>query len=99
MQNVFFLRPDKDGKAPIPETITGQLPHFLIDPHTTKLDLPHGKVRLDADMGFLRIDDRFATMKYATTFTCLTDPRLGTDFPYISRVTGGGFPPYNALAK
>jgi hypothetical protein len=27
------------------------------------------------------------------------DPRLGTDFPYISGVMGGGFPPYNALAK
>ena len=35
-------------------------------------------------------------MKYATTFTYLMDPCLKTDFP---RVTGGGFPPYNALAK
>jgi hypothetical protein len=51
---------------------------------------------LDADIGF---SDRFATMRYATTFTCLMDPRLRTDFPYILRVTGGGFPPYNALAK
>jgi hypothetical protein len=41
----------------------------------------------------------FATLKHATTFTCLMDPRLGTDFPYISHVMGGGSPPYNALAK
>jgi hypothetical protein len=65
-QNVFFWRPDKDGKAHIPETIASQLSH-LIDPHATELDLPHGKVMLDADIGF---SDRFATMRYATTFTC-----------------------------
>jgi hypothetical protein len=29
----------------------------------------------------------------------MMDPHLRTDFPYILRVTGGGFPPYNALAK
>lgn len=83
----------------MPQTITSSLSRFVIDPHATELDLPRGKILLDADVEFPRIDDRFATMKYTTTFTCLMDPRLGTDFPYISAVMGGGFPPYNALAK
>jgi carotenoid cleavage dioxygenase-like enzyme len=98
-QNVFFWWPDAAGKAPVPQTITSSLSRFVIDPHTTDLDLPHGEILLDADVEFPRIDDRFATMKYTTTFTCLMDPRLGTDFPYIAGVMGGGFPPYNALAK
>jgi hypothetical protein len=34
----------------------------------------------------------FATLKHATTFTCLMDPRFGADFPYISRVMGGWVP-------
>jgi carotenoid cleavage dioxygenase-like enzyme len=100
-QNVFFWWPDAEGKSPPPQTITSSLSRFLIDPSAPalNLDLPSSEILLPKDVEFPRIDDRFLMTKYTTSFLCLMDPSLGTDFPFISRVMGGGFPPYNALAK
>lgn len=98
-QNVFFWWPDKDGHSPDPRTITNQLRRFTIDYKSETLDLPPGKILFDADVEFPRIDDRLAMRRYNIAFTCLMDHTLGTDWPYISQVMGGGFPPYNSLAK
>jgi len=98
MQNVFFWWPDAEGNAPIPQTISSSLTRFEINPKSTNLDLGHGKILFETDVEFPRIDDRFAMTKHTKAFTCLMDPSLGTDFPFVMRVMGGGFPPYNSLA-
>jgi carotenoid cleavage dioxygenase len=98
-QNVFFWWPDKDGNAPEPSTIHASMQRFVIDPESNDLDLPPGKVIFGKDVEFPRIDDRLAMRKHNVTFTCNTDPSLGTDFPYIMGAMGGGHPVYNSLAK
>lgn len=46
---------------------------------------------------FPRIDDRWAMKKHAHCFFDLMDMNAPTNWPAISGVIGGGFPPYNSL--
>ncbi|KAF8852896.1 carotenoid oxygenase [Acephala macrosclerotiorum] len=95
-KNVFFWWPDAEGNAPNPQEITSNLAQFIIDPHSSSLDL-YPTIILKEDVEFPRIDDRFSMSKHRHTFCDLMDPKLGTDFQAIAPVMGGGYPPYNAL--
>ena len=97
-QNVFFWWPDAEGKAPSPETISADLRRYTIDPQTDKLDLPEPQILSKINCEFPRIDDRFQGRKHSHAFLDIMDPSLGTNFPAIMPVMGGGFAPYNALA-
>lgn len=96
-KNVFFWWPDAEGCAPNPHEITANLTRFTIDPQSTELDLPKPETLLRDDSEFYRIDDRFSMKKHTHCFFDLMDQRLGTDFPAIAPVMGGGHAPYNAL--
>ncbi|KFZ24528.1 hypothetical protein V502_00994 [Pseudogymnoascus sp. VKM F-4520 (FW-2644)] len=96
-KNVFFWWPDAEGGAPDPHEITANLTRFTIDPQSTELDLPEPEILLRDDSEFYRIDDRFSMKKHTHCFFDLMDRKLGTDFPAIAPVMGGGHAPYNAL--
>jgi carotenoid cleavage dioxygenase-like enzyme len=85
-------------KRAIPQAISSSPTRFIIGPKSTNLDLGPGKILFEKIVEFPRIDDRFAMTKHTKAFTCFMDPSLGTDFPFIMQVMGGGFPPYNSLA-
>lgn len=94
---MFFWWPDAEGGAPNPQEIQSKLTRFTIDPNSTDLDLPEPEILLRDDSEFYRIDDRFLMKQHSHCFFDLMDPKLGTDFPAIGPVMGGGFAPYNAL--
>jgi carotenoid cleavage dioxygenase len=96
-KNVFFWWPDANGNAPSPEEIAAKLVRFTFDPRSSDLDLPTSEVIGDDDCEFPHIDDRVAGKKHSHAFMTLMDPSLGTDFPAIVPVMGGGHPPYNSL--
>jgi carotenoid cleavage dioxygenase-like enzyme len=96
--NAFFWWPDKDGNAPNPQDIKTTLNRWTIDPKSEILELADGKQLLHDNAEFFRIDDRYATRKHSKHFFSVMDPSLGTDFPFIMSVMGGGFPLYNSLA-
>ena len=97
-QNVFFWWPDGEGKSPSPETISSDLLRYTIDPQTDKLDLPEPQKLSKTNCEFPRIDDRYQGRKHSHAFLDIMDPSLGTNFPAILPVMGGGLAPYNALA-
>ncbi|KAH8904646.1 carotenoid oxygenase [Coniochaeta sp. PMI_546] len=98
-KNVFFWWPDAEGNAPSPETLHSQLTRITIDPRSNDLELTAANVTvLDRNNSeFYRVDDRFATKKYRHSFFDMMDPSLGTNFPAIGPVLGGGYPLYNSL--
>jgi carotenoid cleavage dioxygenase len=96
-QNVFFWWKDAEGNAPIPQEIFSQHKRFTINPKSENLDLPEPVVLISDDNEFPRIDDRYAMTEHKHTFLNVMDPKLGTDFPAIAPVMGGGYPLYNAL--
>ncbi|KAK3313208.1 carotenoid oxygenase [Apodospora peruviana] len=98
-KNVFFWWPDAQGNAPAPESLHSQLTRFTIDPRATDLELGAAHVQaLDTNNSeFYRVDDRFATKSYRHVYFDLMRPELGTDFPAIGPVLGGGYPLYNSL--
>lgn len=98
-KNAFFWWPDKDGVAPNPESgeIRADLVRFHFDPRSSTLDLPEPELLAAEDCEFTRIDDRFATQPHTHCFFDVMDPKLGTNFPAIAPVMGGGHAPYNAL--
>ncbi|KAB5542481.1 carotenoid oxygenase [Coniochaeta sp. 2T2.1] len=98
-QNTFFWWPDAEGKAPSPETLSSCLKRITIDPRSADLDIKPSQVRTleQNNSEFYRLDDRFATKKYRHSFFDMMDPRLGTNFPAIGPVLGGGYPLYNSL--
>jgi carotenoid cleavage dioxygenase-like enzyme len=49
------------------------------------------------DVEFPRIDDRFLMKEHTHRFFDVMDPTLGTKFPAILPVIGGGYPPYNSV--
>ncbi|KAJ6145039.1 Carotenoid oxygenase [Penicillium chermesinum] len=97
-KNVFYWWPDAQGNSPDPATIHSQLTRFTVDPKAKEGSLPEPEVLHDGNSEFYRIDERFSGRKYRHSYFDLMDPRLGTDFPAIGPVMGGGYPPYNALA-
>ncbi|KAH8646222.1 lignostilbene dioxygenase [Xylariales sp. PMI_506] len=96
-KNVFFWWPDADGQASNPQEIHAQLVRFKFDPRSKDLDLPPHTILSEVDCEFPRVDDRFSMGKHEHSFFDLMDPTLGTDFPAIAPVMGGGHAPYNAL--
>lgn len=70
---------------------------FTIDPRSDNLDIT-SEVIANVDCEFPRIDDRWATKDYTYCFVLTMDAKL-TDFAAISPQMGGGFPPYNGIAK
>ncbi len=94
---MFFWWKDGDGNAPNPQELFSQHKRFIIDPKSHDLNLPEPEVLIHDDNEFPRIDDRFAMAKHKHTFMNLMDHTLGTDFPAIAPVMGGGYPLYNAL--
>ncbi|KAF2998330.1 hypothetical protein E8E14_001391 [Neopestalotiopsis sp. 37M] len=98
-KNVFFWWPDAEGNAPNPETIKAKLVRYAFDPHSSDLDLPPFSVLSTEDCEFPKIDDRFSMKQHNHSFFDLMDPKLGTNFPAIAPVMGGGHAPYNALGS
>jgi carotenoid cleavage dioxygenase-like enzyme len=96
-ENVFFWWPDANGNAPKPEEISAKLVRFTFDPQSDNLDLPKPQIISDADCEFPRIDDRFSGLKHTHAFMGVMDPSLGTNFPAIVPVMGGGTPIYNCV--
>lgn len=96
-KNVFFWWPEADGSAPSPESISASMLRFTIDPSSTNLELGEPETLLGEDCEFPRIDDRFLMRPHQHCFFDLMDPKLGTDFPAIAPVMGGGHAPYNSL--
>ena len=96
-KNVFFWWPDAEGGTPNPQEIKSTLKRFTIDPNSTDLDLPEPETLLSDDTEFPRVDGRFSMKQHSHCFFDLMDPKLGTDFPAIAPVMGGGHAPYNAL--
>jgi len=70
---------------------------FTFDPRSSNLDLPKAEILLGEDCEFVRIDDRFATRAHSHTFLAIMDPKVGTNWPAMAPVMGGGHPPYNSL--
>ncbi|KAH6620596.1 carotenoid oxygenase [Boeremia exigua] len=97
-KNVFFWWPDINGNAPKPE-IAADLVRFTFDPHSDNLELPKPEILHREDCKFPRINDKFSGRKHEHAFMDLMDPSLGTEFLNILPRTGGGFPPYNCLAR
>ncbi|KAJ5634236.1 hypothetical protein N7528_002078 [Penicillium herquei] len=97
-KNVFFWWPEEDGSAPKPEDIRNEMRRFIIDPHSSNLDLVPEVLWRD-DCEFPRIDDRWLTKSHSISYCLILEPELGTDFPAIAPVRGGGHPPYNAMGK
>ncbi|KAF7538861.1 hypothetical protein G7054_g2621 [Neopestalotiopsis clavispora] len=98
-KNVFFWWPDAEGNAPNPETIKAKLVRYAFDPHSSDLDLPPFSVLSTEDCEFPKIDDRFSMKQHNHSFFDLLDPKLGTNFPAIAPMMGGGHAPYNALGS
>ncbi|RWQ96266.1 carotenoid oxygenase [Paecilomyces variotii] len=96
-QNVFWWWPDAEGNAPNPMDIRDPMVRFTIDPRSDNLDIT-SEVIANVDCEFPRIDDRWATKDYTYCFVLTMDAKL-TDFAAISPQMGGGFPPYNGIAK
>lgn len=96
-KNVFFWWPDAQGNAPSPETIAAKLVRIAFDPKSKDLDLPPAEVIFDQDCEFPRVDDRVSGRPHSHTFLLIMDPSLGTNFPAIAPVMGGGYPPYNSI--
>ena len=96
--NVFFWWPDKDGRAPAPESIVSDLRKWTIDPKATNLTLPAGDLVAEGMLEFPRIDDRFAMTRHSKTFFSSWHPHL-VDFPFVGPRMGGGYPPFNACSK
>ncbi|GAM40135.1 hypothetical protein TCE0_034f12246 [Talaromyces pinophilus] len=96
-KNVFFWWPDKDGNAPDPESIASDFMRFTFDPRSSDLDLPKPEILLGEDCEFVRIDDRVATRPHSHTFLAIMDPKVGTNWPVMAPVMGGGHPPYNSF--
>ncbi|KAI5207274.1 hypothetical protein AUEXF2481DRAFT_101070 [Aureobasidium subglaciale EXF-2481] len=96
-KNVFFWWPDAQGNAPDPHQITSNLAQFIINPNSEDMKLSPTYV-LKEDVEFPRVDDRVSMSKHRDVFCLLMDPALGTDFPSIAPVMGGGYPPYNSVA-
>ncbi len=61
------------------------------------MDLPEPVILITDDNEFPRIDDRIGMTEHKHIFMNVMDPKLGTDFPAIVPVMGGGYPIYNAL--
>lgn len=97
-KNVFFWWPDADGNAPDPHTIRADLVRFIIEPKSDNLDLGKGKIILNQDCEFPRVDDRISMSEREHCFFNFMDPSLGTEFEAIGPVMGGGYAPYNAIA-
>lgn len=98
-KNVFFWWPDKHGKAPDPHTITAHMFRFKIDPLADNLDLAPAETLLKEDCEFPRIDDKYLAREYTQAFFSLKDLSLPTDWSTIGPRIGGGFPPYNSIAR
>ncbi|KAJ0300208.1 hypothetical protein COL516b_008559 [Colletotrichum fioriniae] len=99
-KNVFFWWPDAEGNAPDPHDIRAEYVRFEFDPRATSdaaLDLPAPTPILRHDMEFPRIDERVLSKPHRHSFFDMMDPSLGTDFPAIMPVLGGGHPLYNSL--
>ncbi|KAK4934091.1 transcriptional regulatory protein rco1 [Elasticomyces elasticus] len=96
-KNVFFWWPDAEGNAPDPHEITAYLFRFTIDPHSSETDLPPPEMMLREDCEFPRVDDRWLMKEHTHCFFNLMDKTLGTDWPAIGPLMGGGFAPYNAI--
>lgn len=72
---------------------------FTVDPHATDLNLPTPEVIKDVDMEFPRIDDRIAMREHHYSFFSMMQASLGTDFPRLMPVAGGGYPLYNSWGQ
>ena len=96
--NAFFWWPDKDGRGPAPEEISGDLVRWTIDPKATDLKLPAGEVIAAGDLEFPRIDDRYSMTRHSKTFFSSFQPQL-VDFPFVGPRMGGGFPPHNGFGR
>ena len=96
--NVFFWWPDKDGKGPAPEQISSDLMKWTIDPKATDLKLPDGELLAKGSLEFPRIDDRHAMIRHSKTFFSTFQPQL-VDFPFVAPRMGGGYPPFNGVAR
>ncbi|KAK1510212.1 9-cis-epoxycarotenoid dioxygenase 1 [Colletotrichum abscissum] len=99
-KNVFFWWPDAEGNAPDPHDIRAEYVRFEFDPRANSdsaLDLPAPTPILRHDMEFPRIDERVLSKPHRHSFFDMMDPSLGTDFPAIMPVLGGGHPLYNSL--
>ncbi|KAK1546962.1 9-cis-epoxycarotenoid dioxygenase 1 [Colletotrichum paranaense] len=99
-KNVFFWWPDAEGSAPDPHDIRAEYVRFEFDPRANSdsaLDLPAPTPILRHDMEFPRIDERVLSKPHRHSFFDMMDPSLGTDFPAIMPVLGGGHPLYNSL--
>ncbi|GME34536.1 stilbene cleavage oxidase [Neofusicoccum parvum] len=96
-KNVFFWWPEEDGSAPKPQELAAFFTRFTIDPRSNDLDLPKPEVLSDYNCEFPRVDDRWSMKEYTHSFMPFMDPALGTDFPAIAPVMGGGAPFYNSM--
>lgn len=96
-QNVFFWWPDAQGNAPDPRSICSNMTRYIIDPHSSNLDLQPAEQLLKMDCEFPRIDERFAMTKHRHVFFDHFDPSLGTDMARLAPVMGGGHPVYNGI--
>ncbi|KAH7053414.1 carotenoid oxygenase [Macrophomina phaseolina] len=96
-KNVFFWWPEEDGTAPRPHEIEAFMTRFTVDPRSDNLDLPKPEVLASYNCEFPRIDERWAMKEYGHLFLPVLDPSLGTEFPAIAPVMGGGAPFYNAM--
>ncbi|KIW36010.1 uncharacterized protein PV06_11685 [Exophiala oligosperma] len=98
-KNVFFWWPDAHGNAPDPHAITAHMFRFKIDPTADCLNLAPAEALLQEDCEFPRIDDKYLTREYTYAFFSLKDNTLPTDWPTVGSRMGGGFPPYNSIAR